>query len=83
MPTAAEKPTWLTTPQKSNVSWTAGGWVRNAGTEETGCDDANADPEVLVAFESSDLVEPITRSTTTAKSKTKAEPKEEMAEEDC
>ena len=89
MPTSAEKPTWLTPAQKLNVLWTASGWVRAAGSEETGCDDPLADQEVLVAFEASQLVEPIARSTSTAsaktksKSKPKAEPKEEMAEEDC
>jgi len=52
-PSSAHKPMWLTTAEKRNVEMGPGGWVRKAGTEMTGSDDASADPEVLVAFRGS------------------------------
>ncbi len=85
MPTSEQKPTWLTTAQKTNVTWTTGGWVRNAASEETGTDDIGADPELLVALNTKGLTAPAiagaattTTTTTTKKSKSKSK-----AEEDC
>ena len=52
-PSSAQKPQYLTTAQKRNVEMGPGGWVRKAGDAETGSDDTNADPEVLVAFRGS------------------------------
>lgn len=49
-PSNAHKPKYLTEAQKRNVEMGPGGWVRKAGDAETGTDDANADPEILVAF---------------------------------
>jgi len=49
-PSSAHKPKYLTDAQKRNVEMGPGGWVRKAGDAETGADDANADPEILVAF---------------------------------
>ncbi len=42
------KPKHLTTAEKKNVFATASGWVRKAS--DNGCDNAAADPEVLVAI---------------------------------
>lgn len=44
------KPKYLTTADKKNVYATASGWVRKAGTPESGNGNANATPEVLVAI---------------------------------
>ena len=49
-PSSANKPLYLTDAQKRNVEMGPGGWVRKAGDAETGSDDTNADPEILVAF---------------------------------
>ncbi len=51
-PSSAHKPKYLTSAQKRNVEMGPGGWVRKPG-DELGIDDANADPEVLVAFRGS------------------------------
>mgnify|MGYP003147851061 FL=1 len=51
-PSSAHKPKYLTSAQKRNVEMGPGGWVRKPGAE-MGIDDANADPEVLVAFRGS------------------------------
>tara|TARA_B100001250_G_scaffold80413_1_gene66103 strand:+ start:370 stop:966 length:597 start_codon:yes stop_codon:yes gene_type:complete len=44
------KPKNLTTAEKKEVYATGGGWVREAGSIWSGNDNANADPEVLVAI---------------------------------
>ena len=44
------KPKHLTTAEKKNVIATTAGWVRKAGSAETGNDNTSADPEVLVAI---------------------------------
>jgi hypothetical protein len=44
------KPKNLTTAEKKEVFATTAGWVREAGNASSGNDNANADPEVLVAI---------------------------------
>ena len=44
------KPKWLTTEEKKNVIATQAGWVRKAGTAESGNDNSSADVEVLAAI---------------------------------
>lgn len=44
------KPKNLTTAEKKEVYATTAGWVREAGNASSGNDNANADPEVLVAI---------------------------------
>jgi len=44
------KPKHLTTAEKKNVLATTSGWVRKAGTIDSGNDNASADVEVLVAI---------------------------------
>ena len=44
------KPKHLTTAEKKNVLATSKGWVRKAGTIDSGNDNASADVEVLVAI---------------------------------
>ena len=44
------KPKWLTTAEKKNVIATQSGWVRKAGTAESGNDNTSADVEVLAAI---------------------------------
>ena len=44
------KPKWLTTEEKKNVIATQAGWVRKAGTAESGNSNTSADVEVLAAI---------------------------------
>ena len=44
------KPKWLTTEEKKNVIATQSGWVRKAGTAESGNNNTAADVEVLAAI---------------------------------
>ena len=49
-PTSLHKPMWVTPAQKQNIEMSPSGWVRKAGTVETGNSNTSATPEVLVAF---------------------------------
>ncbi len=48
--TDESKPKNLTTAEKADVFASTKGWVREAGTAQTGNDNTSADPEVLVAI---------------------------------
>ena len=49
-PSSLHKPMWVTPAQKQNIEMSPSGWVRKAGSVETGNSNTSATPEVLVAF---------------------------------
>lgn len=50
-PSILHKPMWPTPAQKKNIEMSTGGWVRKAGSVETGNNNTSADPEILVAYD--------------------------------
>ena len=49
-PSSLHKPMWVTPAQKQNIEMSPSGWVRKAGSVETGNANSSATPEILVAF---------------------------------
>ena len=49
-PSSLHKPMWVTPAQKQNIEMSPSGWVRKAGSVETGNANTSATPEILVAF---------------------------------